>query len=347
MGKRRWWRRWAQWCVAIGMVVGLAVLAGCGASASNTGTAHSVNQAPGAPNGASNGTSNGTSSGQGVFGPAATAAPGQTPSAGPQYLIKSLTVSMTFTDTRKVASDLQSWIANTDPQSTSAGSNYQQSGDNDYSITLTVSVAASAYPRVYSYLAGYAQTHSGQMNSLQETVQDVSNDFVDSQSRLKNLRTEQGRLLALMQQATTLNDTLTIEQRLTDVEGQIEQIEAHLNALTGQTTYYKVTIVLYPVGGPRPVTPNTNGPWNPGQTIRDAFTAALGFGEGLVSLLIWLAFFAVYLVPVLLIFLLVRRIMRARAAHGLAPVVARGSAPASSTAPAAPSIPGQPPSKPE
>ncbi|HEX6543930.1 MAG TPA: hypothetical protein VF040_19410, partial [Ktedonobacterales bacterium] len=79
----------------------------------------------------------------------------------------------------------------------------------------------------------------------------------------------------------------------------------------------------------------------------DAFTAALGFGEGLVSLLIWLAFFAVYLVPVLLIFLLVRRIMRARAAHGLAPVVARGSAPASSTAPAAPSIPGQPPSKPE
>ena len=243
---------------------------------------------------------------------------------------------MTFSDTRKVASDLQTWIATADPYSTSAGSDYQQIGDNQYRITMTFSVAASAYPQIYGYLAGYAQTNGGHLEHLQETVQDVSNDYVDTQSRLKNLRAEQDRLLALMSQATNLNDTLTIEQKLTDVEGQIEQIEAHLAALNGQTTFYNVTITLDPVGSAPTPTPSAS--WNLGQTVHDAFNAALAFGQGLVSVLIWLAFFAVYVIPALVLFLLIRRVVRARAARRPAPVVAPIFAPVAPAAP--PNIPG-------
>ncbi|HET8905966.1 MAG TPA: hypothetical protein VFN11_03275, partial [Ktedonobacterales bacterium] len=99
------------------------------------------------------------------------------------------------------------------------------------------------------------------------------------------------------------------------------------NLLNGQTTFYKVTITLDPFATPQPASPNA--PWNPGQTVHDAFSAALGFGQGLVSLLIWLAFFAVYLIPVALIYLLVRRILRVRAerrATPLAPVAAAQAA---------------------
>lgn len=301
-------QRWSRWCVVTGMVLALIVLAGCGSSIAGTTSSGS--------NSTGSNRSTNSSGGQNAYGPAATASTGQSSTPGPQYLIKALTVSMLFSDTRKVATDLQTWIASTDPQSTSAGMDYQQIDTNDYRITMTFSIAAGAYPRVLSYLAGYAQTHGGHMEGLHETVQDVSNDYVDSQSRLKNLRTEQQRLLALLSQTTNLNDTLTIEQRLTDVEGQIEQIEGHLNALNGQTTFYDVTIALDPVATGKPTTtPISNASWNPGQTIHDAFTTALGFGEGLVSLLIWLAFFAIYLIPAALLFLLVRRLLRTRAAR--------------------------------
>ena len=64
--------------------------------------------------------------------------------------------------------------------------------------------------------------------SYNETVQDETNDFLDTQSRLTNLRAEQPRLLTLLSQAQNLGDTLQVEQRLTDVEGQIENIEVHL-----------------------------------------------------------------------------------------------------------------------
>lgn len=325
---RRQRPRWQRWTLAAGMLLALAALAalsGCGAASTSNGSTAGPAQQHGLPGD--------TTTGQTQFGPASTPGTGQSNTKGPQYLIKALAVSMTFSNTRKVASDLQTWIATADPNSTSAGSDYQQIGDSQYRITMTFSVAASAYPHIYGYLAGYAQTNGGHLEHLQETVQDVSNDYVDTQSRLKNLRAEQDRLLTLMSQATNLNDTLTIEQKLTDVEGQIEQIEAHLAALNGQTTFYNVTITLDPVGSAPTPTPSTS--WNLGQTVHDAFNAALAFGQGLVSVLIWLAFFAVYLVPALVLFLLIRRLARARAARRARPAVAPAYASA-----APPNMPG-------
>ncbi|HEY7342786.1 MAG TPA: DUF4349 domain-containing protein [Ktedonobacterales bacterium] len=327
---RRWWTRWYA---AIGIAMAFAVLAGCGSSAA-------MNSATGvSPRSPAN-----ASDGQTSYGPAATAGTGQSSTPGPQYLIKTLSVSMTFSDTRATATDLQHWIAATDPRSSSAGVTYEEQATNRYQITMTFSVAASAYPQVFSYLAGYAQTHHGTLNNLHETVQDVSNDYVDTTSRLKNLRTEQDRLLALLSKANNLSDTLAIEQRLTDVEGQIEQIEAHLNALNGQTTYYMVTITLMPLYTATPDSPSA--PWNPGQTFHDALSAALGFGQGLVSVLIWLATFAIYLIPVVVVFLLVRRWRRARAAERPAPSIASVVAPAVAATPTAPTATSQAPDQP-
>ena len=144
--------------------------------------------------------------------------------------------------------------------------------------------------------ARLTQRASQQGRNLDETVQDVTNDYVDTQSQLKNLREEQTRLLDLMSHAQAIGDVISIEQRLTDVEGRIESIEAHLNSLTGQITYYNVTISLQPttIATPQP----ENSGWNVGQTFHDAFAASLGFAQGLVTFFIWLLAFSMYIVPV-------------------------------------------------
>ena len=127
----------------------------------------------------------------------------------------------------------------------------------------------------------------------------MTNDYVDTQSRLTNLRGEQQRLLLLMSSTNTLGDIITIESRLTDVEGQIEDIEAHLNLLKNQTTFYTVTIGLQPIA---PITPPPSStPWSLGQVLHDSWAAALAFGQGLASLLIWVGVFSIYLIPVALL----------------------------------------------
>jgi hypothetical protein len=221
-------------------------------------------------------------------------------SFGSQYLIKSLQVNMQVKDTRQVASDLQSWIATTDPRSTSAGIDYEQTGDNLYNVTMTFSVTSAQYPQIEEYLAAYAQQHGGILTSLHESVQDVTNDYIDSQSRLTNLRGEQLRLLTLLSNTTALGDIITVESKLTDVEGQIEDIESHLNALKNQTTFYMVTIDLQPMAPVTPPPPSST-PWSVGQVLHDSWSVALGFGQGLATMLIWLVVFSMYLVPVALV----------------------------------------------
>ena len=242
-----------------GMLVILAfLLAACGGGSSST-TTEAPGLAPAQQSGNTSSQGSGSSSGQNTK---------STTSFGPQYLIKSLQVNMLVKDTRLVASDLQSWIATTDPRSTSAGIDYEQTYGNLYTVNMTFSVTSAQYTQIEEYLAGYAQQHGGKLTSLHESVQDVTNDYIDTQSRLTNLRGEQQRLLTLLSNTTALGDIITVESKLTDVEGQIEEIEAHLNALKNQTTFYSVTIGLQPI---TPITPPppTSTPWSFTQVLHD------------------------------------------------------------------------------
>jgi len=137
----------------------------------------------------------------------------------------------------------------------------------------------------------------GKLLSLNETVQDVTNDYIDTQSRLTNLRTEQTRLLDLLGHAQALNDIITIQDKLTDIEGQIEKIEAHLKQLNGQVSYYTIAITLQPLALVAPPSPTPAG-WSIGQTFHDAFTASLGFAQGLLTFLVWLLAYLIYIIPV-------------------------------------------------
>ncbi len=235
-----------------------------------------------------------------------------------QYLIKTLNVSMAVKDTQKIADDLQSWLIATDPRAFSAGINYQQAGNNLYNISLTYSVEASLYPQIEHYLTSYPAQHGGQLLSLNESVQDVTNDYIDTQSRLTNLKSEQTRLLDLMSHAQALGDIISIQDRLTQVEGDIEQIEAHLKELNAQTSYYTVVITLQPLGITTP--PPVNPAWNIGQIFHDAFAASLVFAQGLLSALVWLLAFAVYIIPLALIIWVVLRWRRRTRLAGATPL---------------------------
>jgi hypothetical protein len=297
-------RRWRA-AGALGVIMLVGLLAGCGGAASMAPAAnHSVSSSQGSANGGSASNANSSSTGSSTS---------QPPVA--QYLIKSLSVSMTAPDPRKTAADLQSWILTTDPKAFSAGLTYSQDGSS-YDVTMTFNVEAAIYPQIESYLASYAQGHDGALLNLQETVQDVTNDYVDSQSRLTNLRGEQQRLQTLMSQAQSLSDVLDIEQRLTDVEGQIEDTEAHLSQLSGQTSYYTVRIEVTP---PDSVITAPVEPWNPLQTLQQAWGAAVVFGQFLLTLLIWLGVFAIYILPVVALIWGVRRLLARRRVARITP----------------------------
>jgi hypothetical protein len=74
---------------------------------------------------------------------------------------------------------------------------------------------------------------------------DVTEEYVDLESRMKSKRAVEERLLSFMKNATKTEDLLKISQDLAPVQEEIETIQGRMKYLQNQTTFSTVTISLY------------------------------------------------------------------------------------------------------
>ena len=77
--------------------------------------------------------------------------------------------------------------------------------------------------------------------------EDVTLNYVDTESRIKTLQIEQERLLALLEKAQDLDSIILLEQRLSEVRYEIESYQAKLRTYDDKITYSTVRIYVYEV----------------------------------------------------------------------------------------------------
>lgn len=288
------------------------VMAACGSSAASNGITTSAprsnagaGQAAATPGGGSG------SGGQPTL-------PNGTPTNA--YLIRSLSVNLAVNKPLDVERQLNQDVFAMDPLAQAAGEQINQQSNGTYTVALTFAVSAAKYEAVKTYLSSFPTTfpaYKGKLTSENETVQNVTTQYVDLQSRLKNLRTEQQRLLQLLSQAQNLSDTLTIQDKLTDVEGQIEKIEGQINQLDSQTAYSTVTVNLAStIPPPTPASPAPAQPWKPGDILAAAASTMISILQVVLDILIWVAVFAIFWLPALAVFYLRRRLKQRTARPG-------------------------------
>lgn len=107
----------------------------------------------------------------------------------------------------------------------------------------TVRIPAEKYSQFFS-----GAGELGYVTSRTESSEDVGEQYYDTEARLKTQRTKQERLLALLERAESMEDIISLESALSEVEYQIEQYSSTLNrydALIGFSTF---TILLNEVG---------------------------------------------------------------------------------------------------
>lgn len=76
----------------------------------------------------------------------------------------------------------------------------------------------------------------------QESADDVTLSYVATQSRITALETEQTRLLELLAKAESMNDLLLIEERLTDVRTELEEVTSRLRLYDNLVNYGTVNL---------------------------------------------------------------------------------------------------------
>ena len=95
--------------------------------------------------------------------------------------------------------------------------------------TLTIRIPSTALDDFLS-----AVSEQSNVTSKNETVTDVTLQYVDLESHKKALQAEQKRLLELMEQAESVEDIITIESRLSEVRYELESQESQLSAYDNQ-----------------------------------------------------------------------------------------------------------------
>lgn len=74
--------------------------------------------------------------------------------------------------------------------------------------------------------------------------QDVTEEFVDLESRLRSKKTVEARLLTFMEEAEKTEDLLKISADLAGIQEEIEQLEGRKKYLQNQTDYSTVTVSM-------------------------------------------------------------------------------------------------------
>lgn len=181
------------------------------------------------------------------------------PKAQSRALIVTVDMSLRVKDVDAATNEIRSEVE-------SAGgyvSNSSAHGGEDASATMDLRVPSDRVSAVRATLGVV-----GEITSQSEKVDDVTEQRADLGARLHNARTQEARLLEIMQQKTgSIADLVQAETELSRVRETVERLEAEQHTLDGQIALSTIHLTLS--------TPSVSSWQTPAQSLSHAWTSGV------------------------------------------------------------------------
>jgi hypothetical protein len=171
-----------------------------------------------------------------------------------------------------------------------------QSGATITRSDITIRVPAERLEEALAQIRGQSK-----QPPLSENLdsQDVTREYVDLQSRLRNEEAAETQLTALMEQAETTEDVLNVYNQLVQVRQRIEELKGQIQYYEQSAALSAIAVELQPNEAVQPV---SIGSWQPTGTAKSALQAMLNTLQVIFKALIWMV---VYMLPVLLVLFII------------------------------------------
>ena len=155
------------------------------------------------------------------------------------------------------------------------------------SASLTIRIPAEDVDLFAQEVAGIANVISRNLSR-----EDITLNYVATESKITALKTEEARLLELLAQAENMSDLLEIEARLSEVRYELERYSSQLRLYDNQVDYATIYLSVSEVQEYTPAVERTVG-----ERIRDGFTSSVkGLRDGIVDFTVWVLSNSPYLV---------------------------------------------------
>lgn len=189
---------------------------------------------------------------------------------------------------QKLATDLSGFVV--DSQITIVDEKKQ-----NLRATVTIRVPSEKFDEALNTLKNSAV----KVTSERTSGQDVTEEYTDLQSRLRNLEATETQLLKIMEQAGEIKDVLSVQQELTRVRGQIETTKGRIKFLEESAALSRITAHFATEEEELPL---VGEQWQPLATAKAALRSLISFGQTVADKLI---FVLIFFSPVIVIALVI------------------------------------------
>lgn len=177
----------------------------------------------------------------------------------------------------------------------------------ELTVTVVVRVPAARFNQAM------AEIRAVGLRVVQEktTGQDVTEEFMDLEARIKNQKALEGQFIEIMKRAGTVEDALNVQRELAEVRTEIEKLEGRRRFLENQSSLSTINVTLQ---SPTEIV-NATGFW---YSVKSAFADGVGAAAAIFLFLIRVV---VALLPILVLIVLpaaliarvvIKRVRRAR-----------------------------------
>ncbi len=164
-------------------------------------------------------------------------------------------------------------------------------GEEVPNATITFRVPSDRFAGALTQVEGGAN----QILTRNISGQDVTREYTDLQSRLRNLENAADQLREIMASATKTEEVLAVYNQLTYVTEQIEVTRGQIQYYKESSDFSAISVSLIPDAAVAPV---SIAGWQPEGIAKDAVRALLGTLQSIANVAIWLA---LYVLPVALV----------------------------------------------
>ena len=182
----------------------------------------------------------------------------------------------------------------------------ERSNGGTMHLYMTVRIPTKYYEAFLSSLGG-----NGRIISKNATVENISREYHDKEAIIRNLEKQEERLDAMMAEAETVEEMILIEDRLSEVQTELDRYRTQLSSMDLDVAYSTIYLTI------DEVVQYTKEPEKT-ETFSDRlYNALTGSAEFFLQFLEDALFFLIYLLPILalvaVLALAVRAVIRRRA----------------------------------
>ncbi len=154
-----------------------------------------------------------------------------------RHVILTGSIELAIKDTREAIKEIREIVA--DFGGIVYSSNIYEVKEGQYGARMTLRVPQKNFDQVMDHLET-----KGKASNVQTGMEDVTMQYIDLDSRLKNQKAQEERLIEILDMAETVEEVLEIERELYRVRGEIEYMTAQFTQLQDRIAFATINLTM-------------------------------------------------------------------------------------------------------